>query len=138
MLRAVSEERVAQPLGELELAVMERIWSDGPDDAKAVHRAIGKPRGITLSTIQSTLKRLYEKGLLRRDKVSHAHIYHARLGRQEFHRNLLDALVGDLMTREGAMIAAAFIDLTERAGPAHLEQLEALVAARRKRDGTSE
>ena len=29
---------------------------------RSVHRALGKRRGITLNTIQSTLKRLFEKG----------------------------------------------------------------------------
>jgi predicted transcriptional regulator len=44
-------------LGELELAVLERLWAEGTAEAKDVHRVIGEPRGITLSTIQSTLER---------------------------------------------------------------------------------
>jgi len=37
----------------------------GDADAKAVHSIIGTQRGITLNTIQSTLERLHDKGLLR-------------------------------------------------------------------------
>jgi predicted transcriptional regulator len=59
-------------LGELESAVLERLWSAGPEDVKAVHQAVGARRGITLNTVQSTMERLYRKGLLARDKVSHA------------------------------------------------------------------
>ena len=125
----------AQPpvktLGELETAVMEHLWTGADGEAKAVHRALGKARGITLNTVQSTLKRLYEKGLLARDKVSHAHVYRVRLTREDFHRGLLDHLVGDLLRRETGMLVQAFVDLTERAGPDHLAALEAAIARRR-------
>jgi predicted transcriptional regulator len=120
-------------LGELETAVMNHLWAGGEGDAKAVHAALGKRRGITLNTIQSTLKRLFEKGLLARDKVSHAHIYRARTSREEFHRGLLSELVGDMMNGQADAVVSAFVDLAERAGPEHLARLEALVAERRKR-----
>jgi predicted transcriptional regulator len=122
-------------LGELETAVMNHLWSGGEGEAKAVHAALGKRRGITLNTIQSTLKRLYEKRLLERDKVSHAHVYRARVSREDFHRGLLDELVGDLMHGHADAVVSAFVDLTERAGPQHLAKLEALVAQRRRKRG---
>jgi predicted transcriptional regulator len=112
---------------------MNQLWTAGAGDAKDVHTALGKRRGITLNTIQSTLKRLFEKGLLLRDKVSHAHVYRARVSREEFHRGLLGELVGDLMHGHADAVVAAFVDLTERAGPEHLERLEALVAERRRK-----
>ncbi len=117
---------------------MNHLWTCGDEEAKAVHAALGKSRGITLNTIQSTLKRLFEKGLLERVKVSHAHVYRASLNREDFHRGLLGELVGDLMRGQADAVVSAFVDLTERAGPEHLERLEALVAARRRKlDGGS-
>jgi predicted transcriptional regulator len=118
-------------LGELESAVMEHLWTAGEGEVKAVHKALGKRRGITLNTIQSTLKRLYEKALLMREKVSHAHVYSPRVSREEFRRSVLDQLVKELMAGEASAMVAAFVDLTERAGPEHLERLEAMVAERR-------
>lgn len=120
-------------LGELETAVMNHLWSGGDGEAKAVHAALGKPRGITLNTIQSTLKRLFEKGLLERDKVSHAHVYRARMSREGFHQGLLGELVGELMRGQADAVVSAFVDLAERAGPEHLARLEALVAERRRK-----
>ena len=84
-------------LGDLERTVMEHLWSTGPADAKAVHRAIGRERGITLNTVQSTLKRLQEKGILDRHKVSHAYIYEPRVDRQAFGRVVLGDVIGELM-----------------------------------------
>ena len=125
-------------LGELEAAVMNHLWAGGGGEAKGVHAALGKRRGITLNTIQSTLKRLFEKGLLARDKVSHAHVYRSRVSREEFHRELMGELVGGMMKGQAEAVVAAFVDLTERAGPEHLERLEALVAERRRCVGGGE
>lgn len=111
---------------------MEFLWQGGEGEAKAVHRGLGEQRGITLNTIQSTLKRLYEKGLLKRDKVSHAHVYKPKVGREEFHRGVLGNVIDELMGRQSEGMVAAFVDLAERAGPEHLARLEALVAARRR------
>lgn len=117
---------------------MEYLWAGGEGEAKAIHGALGAPRGITLNTVQSTLKRLFEKGLLERDKVSHAHVYRPRLSRDAFQRSALGEIVDALMRGEADAMVSAFVDLTERAGPEHLARLEALVAERRaQRKGRS-
>lgn len=117
---------------------MVHLWSGGDGDAKTVHEALGAARGITINTIQSTLKRLFEKGLLVREKISHAHVYRARVTREAFHRGLLDEIVGEMMDDQGDAMVSAFVDLAEQAGPAHLARLEALVAERmRKRSRRS-
>lgn len=128
-------------LGDLERAVMEHLWSTGPADAKAAHKAIGRERGITLNTVQSTLKRLQEKGILERHKVSHAYIYEPRVDRQAFGLEVLSDVIGELMggmdVKDGNTdaVISAFVDLTERAGEDQLERLEALVSERLKRSG---
>jgi predicted transcriptional regulator len=117
-------------LGELELLVLERLWSDGPGDAKAVHRAIGRPRKITVNTIQSTLKRLHDKDLLSREKVSHAYVYAPRVSREAFQRHALHQVVDLVMEGQPEAMVSAFADLTELAGYKHLERLERLVEQR--------
>ena len=75
---------IARPyLGSLELAVLEELWAQSGQDAKAVHRRIGKRRGISLNTVQSTLERLFRKGFLKREKVSHAFLYMPAVKREE-------------------------------------------------------
>jgi predicted transcriptional regulator len=124
-------------LGDLELAVMDHLWSRGGQDAKQVHRAVGRGRRITLNTIQSTLKRLYEKGLLEREKISHAHVYTPCVTRGDFHRGALQDVVERLMGGKSDAMLSAFIGVTEQVGPDQLQQLEKLVAARLRdyRDG---
>jgi predicted transcriptional regulator len=123
-------------LGELETAVMEHLWARGSGDVKSVHRAL-RARRITLNTIQSTLRRLYDKELLRRDKVSHAHIYSPRLTRHEYQRRMLADVVGDVLRGEADAALAAFVDLAAEVDEGHLRTLEQLIAARlRSGEGT--
>lgn len=119
-------------LGELELAVLDRLWSIGDGDAKSVHARLGKRRGITLNTVQSAMKRLHEKGLLRREKVSHAFVYMPALSREEFQREAVGEVVDSLLHGEADAMVAAFVGVAERAGDDTLAQLEALIAERRR------
>jgi predicted transcriptional regulator len=114
---------------------MNHVWASGEGEAKAVHAALGAPRGITVNTIQSTLKRLFEKGLLERHKVSHAYLYRARVTREAFHQGLISRLVGQMVDGQADALVTAFVDLTERAGLDQLERLEALVAERLRQRG---
>ncbi len=119
-------------LGDLERAVMAHLWSAGPLDVKACHLAIGTRRRITLNTVQSTMERLFRKGLLRRDKVSHAYVYEAVLSREEFGTQLArDVVAAAVGSAAPISLLAAFVDLAERTGDEGLARLERLIADRR-------
>lgn len=125
-------------LGDLESAVIDHLWSHGPAEVKDVHRAIGEPRRIALNTVQTTLKRLHEKGLLTREKVSHAFVYAPAVTREEYQRRTLDQTLNLLLRGERSAMVSTFVDLAERAGPKELERLERLVGERlAKRDRSS-
>jgi predicted transcriptional regulator len=119
-------------LGELESAVLEHLWSRGPSDVKAVHRTLGSRRGITLNTVQSTMERLFRKGLLAREKVSHAYVYSPRHTREELGALVVEEVVSRLLKGETAPVLQAFVDLAARTDEGNLDRLERLIAARRK------
>ncbi|MGD2248297.1 MAG: BlaI/MecI/CopY family transcriptional regulator [Candidatus Methanofastidiosia archaeon] len=56
-------------IGFLERELMEMLWSLGKADARRVYEEMRKKKKTTYSTISTTLVRLYEKGLLKREKV---------------------------------------------------------------------
>jgi predicted transcriptional regulator len=114
---------------------MEQVWSHGPADVKAVHATIGPVRRITLNTVQSTMERLYRKGQLAREKVSHAYVYSARLSRQEAQARILQDVVTRVVGSRPDAVLAAFIDLAARAGEETLDELQRLIAERRARPG---
>lgn len=118
-------------LGELEMAVLEYVWEHDATDVKSAHREIGVERGITHNTVQSTFKRLWEKGLLSRHKRSHAYIYTPRIDRRQLTEALMSDLVDQVAGAEMRVAVEAFVNLADQAGGETLEMLEALVAARR-------
>ncbi len=119
-------------LGALELAVLDRLWRDGELDAKQLHRQLGAERRIALSTVQSTLERLCEKGLLTRTKVSHAYRYRPLLARAELIGRAMQSLWQRLGADGEAMPVSLFLDLAEQTDERALEQLEQLIRSRRE------
>jgi predicted transcriptional regulator len=90
-------KKTAPPLGELEIAVLEHVWRVGDLTAKEAHEALGRSRGISLNTVQSTLDRLHRKQILTRKKEARAYRYAPRVAREA----LLAELIGDLVGRLG-------------------------------------
>jgi predicted transcriptional regulator len=121
------------PLGALEVAILDRLWTGGAGNVKAVHEAVGAPRGISPNTVQSALERLVRKGLVERDTTGRAYRYQPRLTRREWLERSLDRLANEVPGTGSVTLLAAFIDLAERAGDAQLAELERLVRERRRR-----
>lgn len=125
-------------LGDLEIAVLEYLWTHGDFDAKGVHNALGKARGISHNTIQSTLERLFKKRLLTRQKISHAYIYHAAVSRDELMSRLINNVVKTISKANTDSMLAAFVDIAAHTDESHLDRLEQLINEYRlKRDTKS-
>ena len=125
------------PLGELETAVLEHLWLRGTAEAKDVHRILGDPRGITLTTIQSTLERLHRKRLLLREKFGYAYRYAPAISRESFLARAMASVGGRLQGAAAAGVLAAFVDLAVDADDENLDRLDAIIAAaRNRREGT--
>lgn len=114
-------------LGELEMAVLEHLWSHGEFDAKCVYSALGKTRGISHNTIQSTLERLFKKKLLARNKISHSYVYKAIVGRDELMGRMINDVVNTISKNNSDGMLAAFVDIAARTDEAHLDKLEQLI-----------
>jgi predicted transcriptional regulator len=120
------------PLGDLEEAVLDLLWDAGEANVQETHYAVGRRRKISVNTVGSALERLYKKGLVSRTKVSHAYRYRAAVGRDELRaRRVLEA-AGGLPALAEKGVLAAFVDLVGESDDEALEQLEVLVAERRR------
>jgi predicted transcriptional regulator len=120
-------------LGELERAVLARLWSGGAAGVKGVHVDVGAPRGISAQTVHSALERLVRKGLAERSRIGRAYEYRARVSRREWMTRGLEGLARELPGADAEVLLAAFVDLAERAGAERLAELERLVRERRRR-----
>lgn len=122
-------------LGELEMALLEYLWKSEAREVKQAYQVVGKPRQITLNTVQSAMKRLWEKGLLDRHKEGHAYVYTARVDRRGLTEMMVSQLVDQVTGSQFEVALQAFVNLADRAGDDTLARLEQLVAARRADDG---
>lgn len=123
-------------LGALEQAVLDHIWSAEDADVLETHAVVGKRRGISPNTVGSALERLYKKGLLEREKVSHAYRYRAAVDRETFRaRKVLDA-AGGMQTLSKSGLLAAFVNLVADADDQALSELERLIRAKREESST--
>lgn len=125
-----SEPDIAPRLGELEACLLKHLWSVESGTAKSVHETVGRARGISLNTVQSTLDRLHKKQLLRREKVSRAFRYSASVSCG----SLLAAMVSEAAAKfseNNSTAMAALIDAAQQLDHAALDELERMIARRR-------
>jgi predicted transcriptional regulator len=118
-------------LGELEKQVLQYLWDTDQADAKQVHAHFKKRRGGSLNTIQSTLDRLFKKGLLLREKHGHAFHYMAAIERQNFIGQLIKDITSDFSAADENPLLAAFTSISLEFSEDQLEELERLIDARR-------
>lgn len=72
------------PSGELENQVLEILWSnDGPMTPRDVHDVLSADRKLAYTTPMTILVRLWEKGLLVRERSGRAFAYRPVLSRDE-------------------------------------------------------
>ena len=128
-----SFDDAARVLGDLEQRVMEVLWeAAGPLAVREVQGRLGRGR-LAYTTVMTTLDRLYKKRLLAREKVGLAYLYRPALDRAEYQRRVVEAALGPLLEQGSGPVLAAFVDLAVDTDANNLRQLEALIAARRKR-----
>ena len=83
-------------VSDAELDVLKSLWDDGPGTPRDVlHRLKGRGRSWAYTTVQTLLMRLFDKGFVSSDKSARAHVFSARVTRDE----LLTRELGDLATR---------------------------------------
>lgn len=126
------KKSTAQPLGALEAAVMDVIWSRGWGTARDVCTRMTGTRERAYTTIMTTMDRLHRKGLLTRTKDGLAWRYAPAIGKVEFERALADQLAARILARHGETALAAFVDAAAQVDERLLDRLRALI----ERQGT--
>jgi len=118
-------------LHELEAAIMDVVWSHRLDSF-AVSDVLGvleREREIAYTTVMTTVGRLYDKGLLRREKSGRRYLYSPRLSREEF----LEATAREVLEGavDGQRAMAMLVEKVSEASTHELDQLEQLIGQRR-------
>lgn len=126
-----NESVLSVPLGSLEAAIMEELWRrSGWLSAPEVHALLGARRDLAYTTVSTVLIRLWNKGLLERQREGRAQAYRAVLSREEFAAARMAAVLVDIEDRPGVL--SCFLDALPSAERAQLRRL--LQHERRRRD----
>ena len=114
-------------LGELEQAVMDRLWSaPEPQTVRQVHEALSEHRDLAYTTVMTVLQRLAKKNLVVQHRDDRAHRYAPTHGRDELVAGLMvDAL--DQASDTGGR-QAALVHFVERVGADEAEALRRALA----------
>ena len=79
-----------------ELEILNVLWQRGASTVRDVPRAISRAKpNVGYTTVLKLMQIMAEKGLVRRDESQRAHVYEARLPREQTQRQL----IGDLLER---------------------------------------
>ncbi len=120
------------PGGDLEYAVLAKLWELGSVSARGIHTQVGAPQGLVYTTIAKVLDRLHAKHLVSRERLGLAFVY-----RPSVARALVDnARARELLTRlfgpTPHAAAATLVDAMESLNPQLLDELATAIAARRR------
>jgi predicted transcriptional regulator len=117
-----------QPLGPLEITLMEILWTHGEGNVRDVIDRLGRPLAYT--TVMTTLDRLYKKGLLARRKSERAFIYSAALSREEWEHKRAGDFVAGFLSPE--LLISCLVDAVGQHDKTLLDDLEKKIRLKRK------
>ena len=127
------KDRAPQPLGPLEVTVLEILWTLREGNVRDVVDRLDRPLAYT--TVMTTLDRLFKKGLLSRRKFDRAFIYAPALSREQWeHKRAGDFVAGFLSVAEPSpdLLISCLVEAVGRHDEALLDELEKKIQRRRK------
>lgn len=124
----VNFEGSEQALGELESKVMHVLWTvNDYTTIKNVHTELVKEKQIAYTTIQTTIDRLFHKGLLKRMPKGRSFIYASRISKSEFETHVSNKVIDAIAGKLNNTSLAYFVDVLDTDNKEKLEYLAELI-----------
>jgi predicted transcriptional regulator len=125
------------PGGDLEYAVLAKLWELECATAREIHTQVGEPAGLVYTTTAKVLDRLNAKRLVTRERKGMAFVYRPRVARSVVDSVRARAMLTRLLGPAPRRAVATLVDAVESFDPNLLDELADAVAARRRsRNGT--
>ncbi len=119
--------------GELEAAIMDRVWlADRPVLVREVWAALRPEREPAFNTVQTVMEILFRKGWLAREKDGRAWRYRAMVNREEYTAGLMGEALDSSIDR-----VAALRSFVARIDPGEARQLRRMLDQALRRSGGS-
>lgn len=113
-----------------EMEILKILWEQGPSSVRQVHQHMSPEANLAYNTVQTLLRIMEDKGLVRHHLEGRTFVYRACFSRDESVRRFLDRVfdgaAGDLVM---SLLRSERIPLAE------LERMQAMIAEARRRRG---
>jgi predicted transcriptional regulator len=119
----------------LEAEIMDIVWARGLETftVNDVLQVLGQRREIAYTTVMTTVARLFDKGLLAREREGKRYVYSPRVSRQTFLESTAREVLESSLDEPSAL--ALLAEKVSEATEHELDELEALIKRRRKELG---
>ncbi|HVA79248.1 MAG TPA: BlaI/MecI/CopY family transcriptional regulator [Candidatus Binataceae bacterium] len=124
--------KIRLPGGDLEYAVLAKLWELGTASAREIHREVGERSSLVYTTTAKVLDRLHHKGLVSRERKGKAFVYRPRVAREAVEGARARTMLGRLFGERPHTAVAALVEAVESLDPRLLDELERAVALRRR------
>ncbi len=96
---------MSREFGELEAAVMERLWAWGrPASVRDVYEHLLGNRVLAYTTVMTVMDRLHRKNVLQRELMSRAYFYQPVLTREQYMAGVMKAALGQSTDRTAVLL----------------------------------
>jgi BlaI family penicillinase repressor len=114
-----------------ELEILKILWGQGPSSVRSVYKRLAQGEDLAYNTVQTLLRIMEDKGLVRHDTKGRTFVYQSRFSRDESASRFLDRVF------DGAADQLVLSLLrSERIAPVELERLQAMIAEARGKKAT--
>ncbi len=119
-----------------ELEVLQIIWERGPCTVRQVLEVLNQRRPRAYTSVMSLLNVMADKGLLRREPLGKAFLYHAKVQRQATVAGMAADLLGRAFAGSAsALVAALLANPRTKVSEAELEEIRRTIDAYGKGKG---
>ena len=114
-----------------ELEILKVLWEDGPSSVRGVHRRLtAREPELAYNTVQTLLRLMEDKGLVRHDLDGRAFIYDAQFSRDESTARFLERVFDGAASEMVQSLLRG-----ERVSASELERIQNLIDAARRKNG---
>ncbi len=125
------------PGGDLEYAVLAKLWELGSASIRDIHMQVGEPQGLVYTTTAKVLDRLRAKRLVVRERKGVTFIYRAQVARPVIDGARARAVLSRLLGSSPRSAVATLVDAVESLDPSLIDELAEVIASRRRsKNGT--
>ena len=110
-----------------ELNILRILWSKGQGTVREVHEALNEVENSGYTTALKMLQVMHQKGLVRRDDSSRAHVYSAVVTKEDTQRNFITDLRNRLFDGSTSQLVLQALGNSEQPDKEQLEKIRALI-----------